>query len=97
MSLSGKQKNYLRGLAHNINPVITIGNNGLSEAVLNELENALSHHELLKIKLPAGDKSTRTGLVATICAKTNSIPVQMIGRVGVVYREAEEPKIALPN
>jgi len=97
MSLTGKQKNYLRGLAHNINPIITIGNNGLSEAVLSELENALEHHELLKIKLPASDKTERTSLVATICAKTNSTPVQMIGRVGVIYRESEEHKISIPH
>ena len=97
MSLTGKQKNYLRGLAHNINPIITIGSNGLSEAVLNELENALDHHELLKIKLPASDKTKRTSLVATICAKTDSIPVQMIGRVGVIYRESEAHKVSIPN
>ncbi len=97
MSLSGKQKNYLRGLAHNINPIITIGNNGLSEAVLSELENALDHHELLKIKLPASDKTLRTSLVATICVKTNSTPVQMIGRVSVVYRQSADARITLPN
>lgn len=97
MSLTGKQKNYLRGLAHSINPIITIGNNGLTDAVFKELEIALAHHELLKIKLPAGEKSERTSLVATICAKTNSTPVQMIGRIGVIYRESEEQKITIPN
>jgi len=97
MQLSGKQKNFLRGLAHNINPIITIGSNGLSEAVLNELEIALEFHELLKIKLPADDKAAKTGLLASICAQTNSEPVQMIGRVGVIYRASEKQKIIIPS
>jgi len=96
MALTGKQKNYLRGLAHKINPIVTIGGNGLSKAVLDELEIALNRHELLKVKLPATDKATRASIVATLCAETNSTPVQMIGRVGVVYRESEDPKIVVP-
>jgi RNA-binding protein len=96
MQLSGKQKNFLRGLAHNINPIITIGSNGLSEAVLKELEIALDHHELLKIKLPANDKAEKASLMATICAKTNSEPVQIIGRTGVIYRQSNDQKIIIP-
>lgn len=97
MQLTGKQKNYLRGLAHNINPIITVGANGLSESVLTELESALEHHELLKIKLPADDKATKACLMANICTETNSEPVQLIGRVGVVYRKSAKQKIIVPN
>ena len=96
MQLSGKQKNFLRGLAHKINPIITIGANGLSEAVFSELENALDHHELLKIKLPVNDKAEKASIMATICAKTNSEPVQLIGRVGVIYRQSSKQKVILP-
>ena len=96
MQLTGKQKNYLRGLAHNINPIITIGSNGLSEAVLNELKAALEYHELLKIKLPANDKAVKASLMATICTETDSEPVQLIGRVGVVYKQSEKQKIIIP-
>ena len=97
MQLTGKQKNYLRGLAHNINPIITIGANGLSEAVLNELESALEYHELLKIKLPADDKAAKACLKANICTETNSEPIQLIGRVGVVYRQSSKQKIIVPK
>ena len=97
MQLTGKQKNYLRGLAHNINPIITIGANGLSEAVLNELESALEYHELLKIKLPADDKAAKACLMANICTETNSEPIQLIGRVGVVYRQSSKQKIIVPK
>lgn len=96
MQLTGKQKNYLRGLAHNINPIITIGSNGLSEAVLNELKMALDFHELLKIKLPADDKAAKASLMATICTETDSEPVQLIGRVGVIYKQSEKQKIIIP-
>jgi len=97
MQLTGKQKNYLRGLAHNINPIVTIGSNGLSDPVLNELEIALESHELLKVKLPADDKATKASLMATICSETNSVPVQLIGRVAVVFRPSKDSKIILPS
>ena len=97
MSLSGKQKNYLRGLAHHRNPIVTIGANGLSENVLNEIDTALNQHELLKIKLPAGSKQQRTALVANICSETTAEPVQLLGRVGVIFRASEEFKITLPE
>jgi len=96
MQLTGKQKNYLRGLAHKINPIVSIGSNGLSKAVLNELESALEHHELLKIKLPADDKATKASLIATLCTETDSEPVQLIGRTAVVYRESKNKKIIIP-
>ncbi len=96
MNLTGKQKNFLRGRAHHRNPVVAIGNAGLSASVLNEIELALARHELLKLKLPAGNKQERTALLASICAETLAEPVQIIGRVGVIFRQAEEPGIKLP-
>jgi RNA-binding protein len=96
VNLTGKQKNFLRGLAHHRNPVVTIGNAGLSTHVLTEIELALVRHELLKLKLPAGNKQERTALLASICAETLAEPVQIIGRVGVIYRKAKEPVIIFP-
>ncbi|NND82682.1 MAG: ribosome assembly RNA-binding protein YhbY [Gammaproteobacteria bacterium] len=97
MTLSGKQKNYLRGLAHAKQPVVTVGAKGLTEAVLAEIELALAKHELIKIKLPSNDKAEKTSLLAQITSQSNSEPVQLIGRVGVVYRAAVEPKLMLPS
>ena len=51
MTLTGKQKNYLRGVAHNLNPIVTIGGKGLTDAVMNEVELALEQHELVKVKI----------------------------------------------
>lgn len=97
MTLTGKQKNYLRGIAHNLNPVVMIGGKGLTDAVMNEIELALDQHELIKIKLPSNEKSEKVAIVAQITSATNSEPVQLIGRVGVVYRASDEAKITIPN
>ncbi len=97
MTLSGKQKNYLRGVAHNLNPVVMIGGKGLTDAVMAEIENALNQHELIKIKLPSNSKAEKVAALAQITSQTDSQPVQLIGRVGVIYRSGEEPKITLPS
>lgn len=97
MTLTGKQKNYLRGAAHQLNPIVTIGSKGLTEAVMKEIELALDQHELLKIKLPSNAKAEKVALLAQITGKSNSEPVQLIGRVAVIYRASEEPKITLPS
>ena len=97
MTLTGKQKNYLRGIAHNINPVVMIGGKGLTDAVMNEIEIALNQHELIKIKLPSNSKAEKVALLAQITGKSKSDPVQIIGRVGVIYRASEGAKITLPS
>ena len=97
MTLTGKQKNYLRGIAHNLNPVVMIGGKGLTEAVMSEIELALDQHELIKIKLPSNAKAEKVALLAQITGKSDAEPVQLIGRVGVIYRAGKEPKIALPS
>ena len=97
MTLTGKQKNYLRGVAHSLNPVVMIGAKGLSDTVMNEIELALEKHELIKIKLPSNAKSEKVTLLAQITNQSNSEAVQLIGRIGVIYRAANEPKIMLPS
>ena len=97
MNLSGKQKNHLRGLAHALNPVVSIGNKGLTESVAAEVELALAQHELIKIKLPGTDKSEKRALIDTLCEQHEAQFVQIIGRVGVIYRANVEPKINLPS
>jgi len=77
----------LRGCAHRLDPVAWIGAEGLTAAVLAELERALRAHELIKIRVMAGDGDARERLLGEICAATDSSPVQHIGKVLVVYRE----------
>ncbi|MCL0340909.1 YhbY family RNA-binding protein, partial [Escherichia coli] len=56
MNLSTKQKQHLKGLAHPLKPVVMLGNNGLTEGVLAEIEQALGHHELIKVKIASEDR-----------------------------------------
>ena len=56
MQLSTSQKKHLRGLAHKLKPVVTIGDKGLSPGVMEEYRNALDHHELIKVRIRAGDR-----------------------------------------
>lgn len=96
MNLTPKQTRYLRARAHHLNPVVMTGSAGLSDAVLNEIEQAVAHHELIKIKLGGADRTQRQQMSATICEHLNAVAVQMIGQMLVIYRPAEKPQIALP-
>jgi len=73
-----------------------IGTAGLSKAVVNEIEQAVAHHELIKIKLGGADKELRRQLSDEICARTGASAVQTIGRILVIYRPAVQPRLALP-
>lgn len=97
MALTGKQKHYLRGLAHRLKPVVTVGANGITDAVIAELDQALNVHELLKLKLPAVEKQDKRAAIEELCEKTGAVAVQSIGRVVVLFRASEESKIVLPR
>jgi RNA-binding protein len=96
MTLNIRQKKYLRQQAHSRKPVVTVGNQGLSAAVLAEMRIALRTHELLKIKLPAGERAARAMLLEQICRDADAESVQLIGRVAIIYRPSDKPKIQLP-
>jgi RNA-binding protein len=97
MLLTGKQRNYLRGLAHHLKPVIMVGEAGVTQAVFEEIKQALDHHELIKIKLRVGDRSDRRDALENICHETGAEAVQEIGQIAVIFRAAPEPKINLPK
>ncbi|WP_019025999.1 ribosome assembly RNA-binding protein YhbY [Colwellia piezophila] len=97
MSLNKKQIQHLRGVAHSLKPIVLLGNNGLTEAVVAEIDYALNHHELIKVKIPTEDKETKALIVEAICRETKSTQVQVIGKTLVIYRESEEKKIRIPK
>ena len=86
MSLSKKQIKFLRAKCHDLKAVIMLGQKGLTEEVLNELDIALTHHELIKIKLAVDDREVRKQMISEICEKSQSQEVQSIGKVLSVYR-----------
>ena len=98
MSLSPTQTRYLRGLAHDLKPVILTGNKGITDAVLKEFAIALDHHELVKVKLGCDDRIERKRQIAELRLHGNAELVQSIGKVASFYRRNDEqPKLALPK
>lgn len=95
---SESQLKYLRGLCHTLKPVIMTGNQGLSEAVHQELEIALKHHELIKVKLRTDDRDERKSWIETIQKKHQAQLIQKIGHVASFYRRnPKNQKIVIPN
>lgn len=96
--LTGKQKSYLRSLAHPLKPVVQIGHQGLTAGVVSALDAALERHELVKLKV-AGDAEVEPSDIAPeIERATGSQLAQLIGHTLVLYRRREqEPKIVLPR
>lgn len=97
MNLSTKQKQHLKGLAHNLKPVVMMGSNGLTEAVVAEIEIALNHHELIKVKIASEDRDTKLLIVEAIIRETEAEKVQVIGKTLVLFRASEARKIEIPR
>ena len=96
MKLTSQQLRHLRGLTHPLQPVVMIGDKGLNENVINELETALSFHELIKVKLRT-DRDTRNAYISEICEKFKAEKVHVIGQVACFFRRnPKKPVIALP-
>lgn len=97
MSLSNKQKQFLKAKAHELKPVILLGGNGLTEGVMAEIDVALEHHELLKVKVPSIDREEKLAIMAAIVREAKAEKVQIIGHILVLYRKAQEAKLVLPR
>ena len=100
MPLSISQKKYLRGLCHDLAPVVTIADKGLSDSVAQEIEGSLTHHELIKIKIRQ-DKAARVQLIEQLVSQTQAESVMAIGQVVCLYRtNLDKPaskRITLPK
>ncbi len=98
MKLTNNQKKYLRSIAHDLKPVVMIGQHGLSEAVLAELRSTMAIHELLKIKVRAENREEKQQIIDKIVEFSEAAIVQVIGGVLVIYKPFEEdPVIVLPR
>ena len=74
-----------------------LGNNGLTEGVLAEIDNALDYHELIKIKIAGAERETKQLIINAIVRETKASKIQTIGHILVLYRPSEEAKIQLPR
>lgn len=97
MPLSAEQRRQYRALAHDLKPVVQVGDNGFSEGLQQELERALDDHELIKLKVASTDRGERRELIDEACQSTGAELVQVIGKVAVLLRRAAEPNPKLSN
>lgn len=95
MLLSVKQRLYLKGLAHGLNPVVMIGQKGLTPSVIKEIDQNLLAHELIKIRVLSDDREYRESLIEPICENTQAVFIAKLGKLLIFYRPNEESKIKL--
>lgn len=97
MQLTELQKKFLRREAHSLKPVIAVGDKGITEALLAEVKGAIDHHELIKIRIRAGDREQRDSAIQTIIAASDASLVSRVGNVAAIYRpRKKKPRIVLP-
>lgn len=84
--LTPRERAGLKARAHGLEPVVQVGQAGLSDALVAEVDRALQAHELIKVKLGGADRETRATLTQDLCARTGAAEVQQVGRVAVLWR-----------
>jgi RNA-binding protein len=98
MELSERQRKYLRGLGHALNPVLLIGSAGLTPGVVAEAKRALHDHELIKVKFRGAEREARDAGLAELATSTESELIQKIGHTALYYkRRNDRPGIVIPD
>ena len=97
-ALSNPQKRYLRGLAHDLKPIVLVGAKGITPSLVAELDQALDQHELIKVKVAAEDRETRDAWIADLAGQSEAELVSRIGHTAVLYRRSKDkPLVILPR
>ena len=97
MAIDQVRKKQLRNIGHQLTPVVTVAERGLTEGVSAELERALNDHELIKIKLAINEPAVRKALSVEICEQHQAELIQNIGKVALIFRAAKKPNPKLSN
>jgi RNA-binding protein len=97
MALAPSRRSELRAQAHKLNPVVIIGDKGLTDEVVAEIDRALKAHELIKVRAAISDRGKREEWMGAICERLGADPVQQIGKVLVIWRENPEKKAEKPK
>jgi RNA-binding protein len=95
MTITEKQRRWLKRQVHHLKPVVLLGQAGLTDRVLAEIDGALAYHELMKVKVNAGDRELRDAMVAEIAGRTGSDLIDRIGNVAAFYRANPDKKAPL--
>ncbi|GIP39551.1 putative RNA-binding protein YqeI [Paenibacillus sp. J31TS4] len=95
--LTGKQKRYLRSLAHHLDPIFQVGKGGVNEHLITHINDAIETRELIKVSILNNCLEDKNEIAADLAARSGSELVQTIGKTVVLYKESKEHKtIELP-
>ena len=98
LNLTSAQTRFLRGQAHDLKAMLQVGGKGVTDALAAEVDNALEHHALIKVKVAAEDREARDSMIRTLAERTGAALVQRIGHTAVLYRPSKERRqIVLPR
>jgi len=101
MNLSESNKKYLRGLGHELKPLIMVGNAGMSDSLLAEFNSTLDHHELIKVRVRVGDRKARDEIIEKLCSESAAALIQRVGNIALLYRpnlkKKPEKRLRLPS
>jgi len=96
-TLNTQMRKSLRGVAHHLDPIISVSARGITDGIIDETERALSDHELIKVKVFSSERSSRVEVASALADATSSIVLQQIGKVAVLYRHNPKANPELSN
>jgi RNA-binding protein len=97
MALTSRQRQFLKGLAHPLSPIVRVGRGGLTPAVIEETKRSLASHELIKVRIESDESSERKTIAAELARACEADVAATIGKLAVLYRARDEkPTIKLP-
>ena len=85
-ALTNKERAHLKARAHALEPVVHVGNAGVTDTLVAEVDRALTAHELIKVKIGTDDRANRAALGEEICARTGATAVHRVGKVVILWR-----------
>lgn len=98
LTLTSAQTRFLRGQAHDLKAILQVGGKGISESLVGEVDNALEHHELIKLKIAAEDRQARDTMIDELARRADACLVQRIGHTAILYRPSKDHRqIVLPR
>ena len=96
-ALSTQERKRLRRIGHGLNPVVMLGQHGVSDGVIEELHRALADHELIKVKVAGEDRELRQTLVDSVVSVSGAEVVQQVGKIILMYKKADKRNVHLSN
>lgn len=96
--LTGKQRRHLRALGHHLDPVLQVGHEGISDAVVRQADQQLERHELIKVRIGESSPEERHEAAELLAERTQARVAQVLGRTALLYRpRKDKPEIVLPK